>query len=169
MLADEWIAWEWGEGRVLLCGWGRLARRWGVCTARPRTPCPGFFCPPPQVPRTLLSPFREMGPRPFLPPLCSQEMGTGPLFPSDGQQMSQSPARLGGDRLAATNSSWQYKSCHVQNFKPSLIGVEGSVGALCNYRRALMRKTGESQEAVIKFSRLCPAARLSISQTPSWY
>ena len=147
-----------GRGPSVIMRVGTVGKKVGCVHCPPPDTLSWLLLPPPQVPRTLLSPFREMGPRPFLPPLSPQEMGTGPLFPSDGQQMSQSPARLGGDRLAATNSSWQYKSCGVQNLKPagppSLIGVERIVGALCNYGRALMRKTGESQEAVIKFSRL---------------
>ena len=93
-------------GRVLLCGWGRLARRWGVQCPPPDT-LSWLLLPPPRVPRTSPppgAPFEKWDRTLFLPfyPLhCpSQEMGTSTLFPSAGQQMNQSVARLGGDRLA---------------------------------------------------------------------
>ena len=65
-LADEWIAWEGGKGRVLLCGWGRLARRWGVHCPPPDT-LSWLLLPPPRVPRTLLEPLSRNGTE---PPFC---------------------------------------------------------------------------------------------------
>ena len=143
-----------GRGPSVIMRVGTVGKKVGCVHCPPPDTLSWLLLPPAPGPQDSPQPLSRNGTETLFASVSPQEMGTGPLFPSDGQQMSQSPARLGGDRLAATNSSWQYKSCSVQNFKPSLIDVERSVGALCNYQRALMRKTGESQEAVIKFSLL---------------
>ena len=81
----------------------------GVCALpAPGHPVLASFAPAPG-PQDSPQPLSRNGTETVFASVSPQEMGTGPLFPSDGQQMSQSPARLGGDRLAATNSSWLYK------------------------------------------------------------
>ena len=56
-------------GRVLLCGWGRLARRWGVQCPPPDT-LSWLLLPPPRVPRTSPppgAPFEKWDRAHFLP------------------------------------------------------------------------------------------------------
>ena len=113
-------------GRVLLCGWGGWVRR--CSTAHTLS---WLLVPLPQVLRTLLNPFREMGPSSLFaskPPLfiaLLKKWALGTTVPFSSWQMNQSVASLGGNRLTRADLSNADKSCGVLDFK--LISVSECV------------------------------------------